>query len=79
MHLPEMAQFPDLHQTGDSHQHDRREHGLRQIAQQFTEKDGDDHDENRAKQSGERSARAAAFIYERLRHAAADWKAMAEA
>jgi hypothetical protein len=34
MHLPEMAQFLDLQQTGDGHQHDRREHGLRQIAQQ---------------------------------------------
>jgi hypothetical protein len=31
MHLPEMAQFLGLQQTGDGHEHDRREHGLRQI------------------------------------------------
>ena len=62
MHLPEMSQFLDLQQTSDGHQHNRREHGLRQIAQQFTEKDGDECDENRAQQSGAACARAAAFL-----------------
>jgi hypothetical protein len=79
MHLPEMAQFIDLQQARDGHQHDRGEHGLRQIAQQVTEKDGDKRDKNRAEQSGERCARASAFIDQRLRHATADRKTIAEA
>ena len=68
-----------LHEARDGHEHDRGEHGLRQIAQQVGEKKGDEQDENRAEQSGERRACAAAFIHERLRHAAADRKAVAEA
>ena len=79
MQLPEPLEHFHFHEARDGHEHDRGEHRLRQVAQQVGEKERDDEDDARGDQARERRARAAAFVDERLRHAAADREALADA
>ena len=52
---------------------------LRQIAEQAGEEERDDENDRRGDQARERGARATAFVHQRLRHAATDWKTLTDA
>src|ERR1700747_848925 len=67
-----------MEQTRDRHQNHGGEYRLRQRAQEMGEKQHDHQDKNRSESSGERCLRTAIFIDERLRCAAAHWKATTE-
>ena len=79
MQPPEPVQFLYLQQTGDRHDNDGGQDRLRQVAEQAGEEERDDENDPRGDQARERGARAAAFIDQRLRHAAADRKTLADA
>ena len=59
-------------------EHDGREHGLRQVAQQAGREEHDDQREQRGDQARHRRACPGALVDQRLRHAAAHRKAAAE-
>ncbi len=68
----------NVDQARDRREHDRRQHRLRQVAQQSRCKQHDEQGEEGRDQAGHRRSRAGALVDQRLRHAAAHRKAATE-
>src|SRR5437762_1459474 len=79
MVFPQPAQLAYFEETCYRDKNHRREDWLRQVAQGIGEEQNDERSKQRCDQAGKRGPRAAAFIDERLRHAAAHWKTVTEA
>ena len=76
---PQAPEVGQLEEPAHRHEHDGREHGLRQVAQERGEEEGDHGHDARRHEAREGRAGAAPLVHQRLRHAAAHREAVPEA